>query len=142
MAVNLTMRELQFLQNNLIKGLEFAACWNEYRPTSKQNPGLASRSGWRIMQKIIEKAGGWNEAYEMVGMGPNAAAKILSDGANATKLVWKGKRQIAAPDYQTRLRVAHEIIEIFSMAEQKVTVHIDKPLPLIIVRSGDDIPTD
>ena len=143
MAQGLTLREMKFLENHLVREKELAECWKEYNPKSSQNRDLARRSGWRVMQRIREKIGGsWSEAYDLVGIGPSAIAGILNDAMKAERWVQQGDRYDKEKDHATRLKAAHELIAIHGLTEQTINVKVDKPLPLIVVRSGDDIPTD
>ncbi len=129
----LTKAEEQFLVNRLVRGWTLQRCYKKFNPGTKQTDTLRY-AGYKTLERIKEKTGSWAERYEIAGQGPDRIGKIIEAALKANKA--------DKADHHTRLRAADFLKDIFGLSEQKVTVRIDKPLPLIVVTSDDDIPAD
>ena len=129
---SLTKKEEQFLVNRLVRGWTLVRCYKEFNPGTKQTDSLRN-AGYKTLERIKEKTSSWAERYEIAGQGPDRIGKVIEAALKAKKT--------DKADHSTRLRAADFLKDIHGLSEQTINLKIDKPLPLIVVTSDDDLPT-
>ncbi len=152
----LTAVEKRMARYRITEGLTLADSYRKAHPKSKASKDTMRMEGYAMMRRIKEKLGAWRDVFETFDAGPEALVKVIVDGMHATVYTdvyeqtksGRGKKAeskritILAVDHRTRIQAAKELKDIHGLTEQTINVKVDKPLPLIVVRSGDDIPTD
>lgn len=129
---DLTIQEQQFLIDRIIHGKQFAECWRNYKPDSKQNDDLARRSGYKTLRRIKAKCANWQTVYDQAGVGADRVAEMLDDCLKATRVIIRAGEPIEVPDHYTRLRAASLLADIHGLRDQTIKVNVHQPLPLII----------
>jgi hypothetical protein len=138
----LSPEEEQFARLKCVEGMKLHEVYKELHPKSRMSKSNMAKEAWKIWQKIKGKVGSWSEWFEKYDVGPDRLIKVFDEGLQANQTIIVGGKVAQVPDHRTRGYFANQVKDIFGLAEQTVNVKIDKPLPLIVVTSDDDIPTD
>lgn len=132
--------DLRMIRYVMEDGLHLGDAYKKCHPNTKMGKDNCRRKGWEFWKEIKRKAGSWTDLFEMYNVGPHRMVKVFDKALEAKATIIKGDRAIQVEDHRTQVMAAKELKDIFGMSEQKVNVKIDKPLPLIVVTSDDDIP--
>ena len=113
----LTPKERNFLRYRLIDGMTLEAAYGKAYKT-KMTPNNRANEGWKLLQRLREKIGTWQDMMTMFDLGPDRLFKMLSEALEAN-----GDKGL--PDHRVRLQAGKEVMKIHGIGEENINVNVD-----------------
>ena len=122
----LTVKEFKFMHALFVDGKRLNECYKAYSPKTRMSKMNAAKEGYKIKQLIIKKIGTWSEVFSQIGLGEEKISKVILDGLEANRVIFRGDKAVTLPDHNIRLRAAHDLKDIHGMdAEEKIKIDVD-----------------